>query len=478
MIELPEGWCFAGLAELGIARMGPTILAKELSAAGTPVYSAGQENTRWGFTEKDVPVFDAGTLVISARGTIGFPKIPADTVFTSTQTTILVRPLASIESRYFCYFLKKIDWKEVASGAAIPMLTISMLGELQFQLAPLPEQKRIADKLDALLARVDAARARLDRIPGLLKRFRQSVLAAATSGELTAEWRDQHATYHWRKCEEGFALPDGYRRLSKQRFEISQIEHDEITIPDSWALESVASLYRKNILIDFADGNHGSLYPRKNDFGARGVLFLTASQVDECGSVALGQCPRLSFEKASQITKGWAKNGDVLLSHNATIGRVCVLEGLAEEVLLGTSLTFYRFNQNGMLAKYAAIAFRSDFFQNQLKSVMQQTTRDQVPITKQVGLHVICPPIEEQTEIVRRVEALFALADKVQTQYSAARARIDKLTASILAKAFRGELVPQDPNDEPASVLLERLRAKRDAAPAMARRGRKPAAKH
>ena len=91
---------------------------------------------------------------------------------------------------------------------------------------------------------------------------------------------------------------------------------------------------------------------------------------------------------------------------------------------------------------------------------------------------MICPPIEEQTEIVRRVEALFALADKVQTQYSAARARIDKLTASILAKAFRGELVPQDPNDEPASVLLERLRAKRDAAPAMARRGRKPAAKH
>ena len=237
-------------------------------------------------------------------------------------------------------------------------------------------------------------------------------------------------------------------------------------------------MYRKNILIDFADGNHGSLYPRKNDFGARGVLFLTASQVDECGSVALGQCPRLSFEKASQITKGWAKNGDVLLSHNATIGRVGVLEGLAEEVLLGTSLTFYRFNQNGMLAKYAAIAFRSDFFQNQLKSVMQQTTRDQVPITKQVGLHVICPPIEEQTEIVRRVETLFALADKVQTQYTTARARIDKLTAAILSKAFRGELVPQDPNDEPASVLLARLRAQRDAAPAPTRRGRKPAAKH
>ena len=69
------------------------------------------------------------------------------------------------------------------------------------------------------------------------------------------------------------------------------------------------------------------------------------------------------------------------------------------------------------------------------------------------------PSLKEQTEIVSRVETLFALADKVQTQYSAARARIDKLTASILAKAFRGELVPQDPDDEPASKLLERIRS-------------------
>ena len=94
------------------------------------------------------------------------------------------------------------------------------------------------------------------------------------------------------------------------------------------------------------------------------------------------------------------------------------------------------------------------------------------------ALQIPLPPLLEQTEIVRRVETLFALADKVQAQYTAARTRIDNLTVTILAKAFRGELVPQDPNDEPASALLERLRAKRDAAPAMARRGRKPAAKH
>lgn len=84
------------------------------------------------------------------------------------------------------------------------------------------------------------------------------------------------------------------------------------------------------------------------------------------------------------------------------------------------------------------------------------------------------PPFEEQTEIVRRVEQLFAFADQLEAKVNEARTRIDRLTQSILAKAFRGELVPQAPNDEPASVLLQRIQAQRAAAP-KARRGRRKA---
>ena len=73
------------------------------------------------------------------------------------------------------------------------------------------------------------------------------------------------------------------------------------------------------------------------------------------------------------------------------------------------------------------------------------------------------PSLPEQKEIIRRVELLFALADKIEVRYKKAQAQVDKLTQSILAKAFRGELVPQDPNDEPAEKLLERLKkAKRE----------------
>lgn len=79
------------------------------------------------------------------------------------------------------------------------------------------------------------------------------------------------------------------------------------------------------------------------------------------------------------------------------------------------------------------------------------------------GLSINLPSLSEQNEIVRRVEELFAYADRIESRYQAARIRVDKLTSAILAKAFRGELVPQDPDDEPASVLLERIRASRTA---------------
>ena len=80
-------------------------------------------------------------------------------------------------------------------------------------------------------------------------------------------------------------------------------------------------------------------------------------------------------------------------------------------------------------------------------------------------MRIYLPPIAEQTEIVRRVEQLFAFADQLEARVNQARSRIDRLTQSILARAFRGELVPQDPNDEPASVLLQRIQAQRASAP-------------
>ena len=99
-------------------------------------------------------------------------------------------------------------------------------------------------------------------------------------------------------------------------------------------------------------------------------------------------------------------------------------------------------------------------------------TQPNLNLKKVREITIRLPSLVEQVEIVRRVEQLFAFADQLEAKVAAAKNRIDHLTQSILAKAFRGELVPQDPNDEPASVLLERIKAQRAAVP-KAKRGRK-----
>lgn len=376
-----------------------------------------------------------------------------------------------IESRWLYYLVRTNDFvtamTDLVQGALYPAVRPRDIRDYEIPLAPLHEQKRIAEKLDQVLARVDACQSHLERVPQILKRFRQSVLAAATSGRLTEGWREEQGKYikPWIDTipENGVSLPEDYERLGKIAFKLTIIEHSAKDLPETWSLLTIADLYHNKTLIDFADGNHGAMYPRKEDFGDKGALFLTATQIGETWEVDIAACPRLRSDKAEKLVKGWSRKNDVLLTHNATVGRVGLLEFGEEDVLLGTSVTFYRFNENYISPNYGRILFSSPFFQDQLKMEMAQTTRNQVPITKQVSFNFICPPIEEQAEIVRRVEKLFAYAAKLEARYQSASEQVGRLTPSLLAKAFRGELVGQDPNDESASALVGKIRETRDA---------------
>jgi hypothetical protein len=97
----------------------------------------------------------------------------------------------------------------------------------------------------------------------------------------------------------------------------------------------------------------------------------------------------------------------------------------------------------------------------QLAKMQRGVTKAGLTLGDIRAVQLLLPEIDEQIEIVRRVETLFAFADRLEARYKTARAQVEQLTPALLAKAFRGELVPQDPNDEPASVLLERIRAAR-----------------
>lgn len=318
----------------------------------------------------------------------------------------------------------------LATGTTRQRISRGNLSGIEIPVPPILEQKRIADKLDTLRARVDATRERLDRIPVILKRFRQAVLAAATSGRLTKVWR----------------------------------EENEIEM--AWAEEKLG---------DVIDEMRNGLSPKPSDQPV-GVKILRISSI-RSGAVDYSDHKYLSLDY-KEIDRYRLLAGDLLFTrYNGSlefVGVCAVVRQLSEDFVYPDKLIRVRVRKDKVLSSFVEIIFSSPKVRSFIEGFVKSTS-GQKGISggdlKSVLFQL--PTIEEQKEIVRHVENLFALADKLEARYTTARAQVDKLTPALLAKAFRGELVEQDPNDEPAAVLLERIRAAREVAPNSAKKGRK-----
>lgn len=169
---------------------------------------------------------------------------------------------------------------------------------------------------------------------------------------------------------------------------------------------------------------------------------------------------RTTAEIDAQYARARLKAGDILLSIRGTVGRVCVIP----EELTGANITqdTARLSiQKEMDSRFVTWALRAPSTQQRMQRAVKGVAVRGINIGDVRALQIPVPSLDEQQEIVRRVEALFKIADAVEGHYRKAHEQLDKLPQSILAKAFRGKLVPQDPNDEPASVLLERIRAEK-----------------
>lgn len=416
----------------------------------------------------------AGDVLLTIVGAIGRTAVVPEKhpEFTLQRSVAVLKP-EPINSKYLRYLLEspevQVFFRVNAKGTAQKGIYLKTLGGMEISIAPLAEQTRIAQKLDELLVQVDILKARIDAIPALLKRFRQSVLAAAVSGRLTDEWRavKQDPAVNLEILEDVLKIRRGVPENVKFPDELEKFDK-----PDSWILASTAQLIKKGVIVDLKDGNHGANHPKTADFTVDGLPFITAANVSDDGVIDYLSAPKVSGDALSKLRVGFSDPEDVIFTHKGTVGRVAIN---SQQCVLSPQTTYYRLNQNILSNDYLAIYLRSNKFSVQINAVKSQTTRDFVPITAQYELFHLIPPLAEQTEIVRRVEQLFAFADQLEAKVASAKTRIDHLTQSILAKAFRGELVPQDPNDEPASVLLERIKAQRAAAPKV-KRGRKASA--
>ena len=487
--ELPEGWALVHAQD--VCEINPRKPVADALPADAPVtfvpMAAVDENLGAITAPEDRPFGEIRPKSYTpfAEGDVLFAKITpcmengkaavarglTNKLGFGTTEFHVFRPDGALMADYLYHYIRQQSFRDDAQAhmaGAVGQLRVpaDYVKDFELPLPPLPEQKRIVAKVEALLERVNAAGARLAKVPAILKRFRQSVLAAACSGQLTAEWRDSS------DCEPvELALkrsgrdvdPKAIKHLVR-RGSSGLPEPEEFETPHNWVLRTVRQLVEAGAILDFQDGNHGSLYPRASDFGDTGVKFLTAAQVFD-NRVLLDETPLLKTDKAKSLRIGFAKPRDVLLTHNATVGRVAILPEYQGDVILGTSVTYYRTRPQVLLPEFLCFAMQAQLWQRQLRSVMEQTTRNQVSVTKQVEFLLLVPPIEEQKEIARRVTTLFALADSIEAHVRAATVRAERLPQAILARAFRGELVPTEAElaraegreYEPASVLLERI---------------------
>lgn len=193
------------------------------------------------------------------------------------------------------------------------------------------------------------------------------------------------------------------------------------------------------------------------------------------GRIAWGELRRISEEVDNEYRRSRVAPGDILLSVVGSIGRAAIVRE-SRPANIARAVARLAADRSRVSSEWLWLWLTSPRVQWWLLSSSKEVARKTLNLKELSELPVPVPPKEVQDANVRRVEQIFALADQLEARVSAAQKRIDTLTQSLLAKAFRGELVPQDPNDEPASVLLDRIRTQRAAAP-KPRRGRKAAAR-
>jgi type I restriction enzyme, S subunit len=380
------------------------------------------EERKWHEVKKGYTHFQNGDVLLAKitpcfeNGKAGIPKnLPNGLGAGSTEYFVCRANDDLLCSEYLLAYFKTPEFMklgELAMTGSVGHKRVAKeyLLTSEIPLPPLNEQKRIADRLDLLLTRIDKTKAHLDRIPPLLKRFRQSVLAAATSGKLTEDWREAHGVgdfkiTHLSEVAAGFSYGSSAKSSPSGLIPVLRMGNIQ------------------NGKLDWSD------------------LVFTSDQVE--------------------IDKYKLVNGDVLFNRTNSpelVGKTTVYQGEQPAIYAGYLIRI-RCGES-LLPDYLNYCLNSPAGRDYCWAVKSDgVSQSNINAKKLAEFEFELPTIEEQHEIVRRVETLFAKADRIEAQYKTARQQVDRLTPALLAKAFRGELVPQDPNDEPASVLLERVKA-------------------
>ena len=381
----------------------------------------------------------------------------------------VLRPLQGLTSnQYIKFFLDTFDFSEYVTGSTRLKLNQGAMVRIPFTLSPANEQQRIVTKVEDLLAHVNTSLEHLAKVPKILKAFRQSVLAAACSGRLTEDWRQQNRTHEntettlltIRKSREAEAKSLTQREKLKQIYATLE-ENDSGELPETWRFVSLNKLSTS-----FDYGTSAKSHPS----GKVPVLRMGNIQNREIDWADL-----VYTSDIEEIRHYSLQPNTVLFNRTNSpelVGKTAVYRGERPAIFAGYLIRVVPVHQ--LDPQYLNLSLNTNAAREFCLRVRTDgVSQSNINAQKLGAFEVPFCPLEEQHEIVRRVGVLFKLADAIQRRITAATKRAEKLTQSILGKAFRGELVPteaelarhQGRDYEPASVLLDRIKSQRQSEP-------------
>ena len=394
-----------------------------------------------------------GDIVVARTGaTTGksflIQHCPEPTVFASY--LIRLQTSTSCSPDYLAAFMQSDNyWKQittVSKGTAQPGANASILATLSVPLPPLNEQRRIVAKIEELRERSQKARSHLSAIPNLCDKFRQSVLADAFRGDLTADWREQN--------------PD----VEPASVLLERIRVQDIELPDSLALSELPEGWSWSNLGAVGKVSGGLTKNSKRDELPLEFPYLRVANV-YANSLDLSEVKTIKIHEG-EYKRVLLQEGDLLLVEGNgsidQIGRVALWNGSIDPCLHQNHLIKVRFNPTE-IGQYILLWLLSHQGRKYITRVASSTAGlHTLSLSKVSALPAPIASQCEQREIVKRIETLFQIVNRFEQEFNKSESQVNLLDRSILAKAFRGELVEQEPNDEPASILLERIRAERE----------------
>lgn len=431
MSALPKGWVETTLENIAEVIAGQSPDGSDINEvrSGRPFFQ-GKSEFGYDYPEprkwcvSPTKVAPSGSILISVRAPVG------PTNFAKEESGIgrglaSINGLGGIDNRFIRRILKHVEpqLKAQATGTTFEAITSAVLKQQEVPLPPLAEQKRIVAKLDALNAKSTSARIELARIETLVARYKQTVLGKAFSGELTREWR---AASNAAEPREG--------NLAEVLF----------------------APVRNGLSVKGSDTPPG--FPSLKLSALRG----REVNVNDVRYIPINESDAYRF---------LVEPGDILISRgNGTrslVGIASLVPTLQRPTIFPDTAFRIRVDREKATPSWLASLWNAQ----QVRSQLEASARTTAGIWKisQADIASVEFPIpstiEEQHEIVRRIESAFATIDRLSAEAKRALDLLGKLDEAILAKAFRGELVPQDETDETAEQLLARIRAERAAAP-------------